>query len=598
MRREPSSRSTSRPRAPRGSSEPESARRRWTTDAETIAITGLELLAFGGKTTGEARIPIKPGQPVRAKADFQGIDAGRLGAAFLGKDPTLAGKADGRVELTMPLDASRIDGQANLRSAELTVRQGSGARVTVKTIQVNAVGRDGLIAYDATAEGLGARLRFHGSVPVGGDLAKSVAEGEVLAVGFRLGEAFRAIGLAGGAANLDGLGAIDANIRMPLKPFQLAARGQFEFRDLRYGNLPTFGNFKGIASIAPRAWRLDEIRGDLMGGLATGEAHGETFADGSRQIGFDVRVDRASLPKLARLAPSLARDVEGYATLRVAGNISEAVRANAEVQVARGRFHGVPITDLRLPVELELNPANGDGSLHSRHWTARIAGGSVRGNAFNRFGHDHSFQTELQLTGVDLQALSKFQPGGKKGADGKVSGKITLNGPNAEHVDKIRGRIDLDLDDASLIDVPMFRELDKLLGSSGGGLFEDGDIHGTIYNKTLFLEQMTLTGRLVQIHATGSITMNGGLNLEILVNTNAQLSQPELAILNVVPGLGRALGEGEEAVRRVVGVLESSLLKFRVSGTTGNPHVQLDPGVAIGSAAVGFFSSVAKIPGR
>ena len=298
------------------------------------------------------------------------------------------------------------------------------------------------------------------------------------------------------------------------------------------------------------------------------------------------------------MVPGITRDVEGFASLRVAGGIAEAVRANAEVLVARGKVRGIPVTDLRLPVELDMNPATGDGSIHSRHWTARVAGGSVRGNAYNRFGHEHTFQTELNLTGVDLAILSKIQPTGKKAPDGKVSGKITLQGPNAEHVDKIRGRVDLDLDDASLFEVPMFRELDKLLGSSGGGLFEDGDVHGTIYNKTLFLEQMTLTGKLVQVHATGSITMNGALNLEILVNTNAHLSQPELALLNIVPGLGRALGEGEEAIRRVVGVLESSLLKFRVTGTTSNPHVQLDPGVAIGSAAVGFFTSVAKIPGR
>ncbi len=570
----------------------------WKTDEEAVAITGLELFAFGGKTTGEARIPIRPGQPLHASASLKGIDASRLSAVFLGKKPVLTGKADGRVELTMPLDASVINGEAHLTSPDLTVREGLGEAIAVKSLLVQAVARKGAIDYEATAESLGAKLRFHGSAPIAGDLSKAVAEGEVLAVGFRLGEVWKALGMSEGLSHLDGLGAFDANIRAPLRPFQLSGRGQFELRDLRYRNRPSLGNLKGIASLSPNSWRLDNLQGDLMGGLASGEAHGETTPGGSKQVAFDFRVDRASLARMTRIFPSLSHDVEGYGSLRVAGRLAEAIQANAEVLVSRAKVLGLPITDLRLPVELEMNPATGSGSIHSRHWTARVAGGSVRGSAWNRFGLDRAFQSELQLAGVDLEALSKFHPTGKKAPTGKVSGKITLQGPNPEHIDKIRGRVDLDLDDASLFEMPLFKELDRFLGSSGGGLFDDGDVHGTIANRTLFLEQMTLTGRLVQIHATGSITFNGGLNLEILVNTNANLSQPELALLNVIPGLGRALGEGEEALRRVTSVLESSLLKFRVTGTTTNPHVQLDPGIAIGSAAVGFFSSVIRVPGR
>ncbi len=499
----------------------------------------------------------------------------------------------------MPLDASTVDGKATLQSPDLTIRQGLSEGVPVKSLLVRAVARKGVLDYEATAEGLGGKVRFHGSAPIAGDPSKAVAEGEILAVGFRIAEVLKAAGMAGGVTHLDGLGAFDANIRAPLKPFQLAGRGQFELRNLRYGNLPPFGNLKGVASLSPNSWRLDDLQGDLMGGLALGEARGETFADGTKEVDFDFRVDRASLPRMAKLVPSLARDVEGYGSLRVAGRYAGALHANAELLVSRAKFYGLAITDLRLPVEFEMNPATGGGSVHSRHWTGHVAGGTIRGNAWNRFGQDRSFQSELQLNGVDLESLSKFHPTGKKPPTGKVSGKMTLQGPNAEQLDKIRGRVDLDLDDASLFEMPLFKELDKFLGSStGGGLFEDGDVHGTIANRTLYLDQMTLNGRLIQVHAVGTITFSGGLNLEILVNTNAHLSQPELALLNVVPGLGQALGQGEEALRRVASVLESSLLKFRVTGTTSNPNVKLDPGVAIGSAAVGFFSSVIKVPGR
>ena len=571
----------------------------WRTDADAVAISGLELFAFGGRTTGEARIPIRPGKPLHAWADLKGIDASRLSAAFLGKKGLrVAGKADGRIEVTMPLDASVIDGRARLESPDLTVREGAGEGVAVRSLLVQAVASEKSLRYEATADSLGGKIRFHGTVPVAGGLAKSVAEGEILAVNFRLGEVWKAIGMSTGLSHLDGLGAFDANIRAPLAPFHLSGRGKFEVRELRYGKIEDFGDFTGIATLTPTSWRIDQLNGDLFGGVASGEAIGQTNPGGSREVGFDFKVDRVSLAKLTKVFPTLAHDVDGYGSLRVAGRVAEAIRANAEILIPRARLLGLPVSDLRLPVDLEMNPATASGSIHSRHWTARVAGGSVRGNAWNRFGHDRSFQSELQLAGVDLEVLSRLHAVGKRPPTGKVSGKITLHGPNAEHVDKIRGRVDLDLDDASLLEMPLFKELDKFLGSSGGGLFDDGDVHGTIANRTLFLERFTLDGRLVQMHATGSITFHGGLNLEVLVNTNATISPQELAVLNVVPGLGSALGQGEEALRRVTSVLENNLLRFRVTGTTSNPRVQLDPGIAIGSAAVGFFSSVIKVPGR
>ena len=82
-----SSRSRSPRRAEPGSSEAKAGPAplgnvvfQWTTDADAIAITGLEIFAFGGKVTGEARIPTRPGRPLEASANLKGIDTGRLAA--------------------------------------------------------------------------------------------------------------------------------------------------------------------------------------------------------------------------------------------------------------------------------------------------------------------------------------------------------------------------------------------------------------------------------------------------------------------------------------------------------------------------------------
>ena len=570
---------------------------RWATDRDIITITGLEVFAYGGKVTGEARIPTKPGTKLEATVTLKGIDAARLSSAFLDKKITLSGKTDGTLKVSMPLDASAIDADATLIAPDLKIREGSAEGVAVKSLRVSAVARKGVLDYDATAESLGGKVRFHGSAPLVGDLSKPVAEAELLAVGFRLGEAWKGLGVTGGLAHLSGVGAFDTNLRSSIRPFRLWSNGTFELRDLGFGGSPAHGHLQGVASLSPTGWRVDQIVGELFGGVASGEAHGDIRPGGPKQAAFDFKVDRASLARMAAGVPSLAREVEGFGSLRLAGRFEEALVANAEVLVPRAKVFGMAISDLRFPVELEMNPSTGFGTINARHWNARLAGGTVRGSAWLRLGGDRSFQSDVQLSAVDIETIARLHSNGKRSASGKVSGKLSLTGPNPEQTAKMRGKFDLDLDDASLVEMPVFKELDRFLGSArGGGLFEDGDAQGTIFNRTLFVEQMTLRGRLLQVHATGTITLDGGLNLEVLVNTNQVIPQSGLALVGIIPGLGQALGRGEEAFLRVANFLENRLLKFRVTGSLDNPNVQLDAGVAVGDTAVGFFSGVLKVP--
>ncbi len=569
----------------------------WTTDHDDISITGLEVFAYGGKLKGEARIPTRPGRSMEVTATLNGIDVAALSSTFLDRKVALSGKADGSLKLDMPLDASTINADLSLTSPNLTVRERPAEGISVRSLRVTAVAQGGTVDYEATAETLGGKLRFHGSAPLNGDLTKPLAEAEMLAVGFRLQDAWKGLGVTGGLAHLKGVGAFDTNLRASIRPFRLWSNGTFELRELSFGGIPTNGNLRAVASFSPTSWRLDQFQGELLGGLASGEAHGEMRPGGSKTAMFDFKVDRASLARMAAGVPSIAREVEGFGSLRLSGRFEEALMANAEILVPRGKAFGMPISDLRFPTEFELNPATGFGSVRARQWSARIAGGSVRGNAVLRLGGERSFQSDVQFTGVDIEVLSRLHSNGKHSASGKVSGKVSLNGPNIEKVASTRGKFDLDLDDASLVEMPVFKELDRFLGSArGGGLFEDGDAQGTLYNKTLFIEQLTLRGRLLQVHATGTMTLDGDLNLEVLVNTNQVIPQSGLALVGIIPGLGQVLGRGEEAFIRVANFLENRLLKFRVTGTLDSPTVQLDAGVAVGDTAVGFFSSVLKVP--
>src|SRR5262249_4944990 len=158
------------------------------------------------------------------------------------------------------------------------------------------------------------------------------------------------------------------------------------------------------------------------------------------------------------------------------------------------------LSALHAPAELVISPQTGAGVLNLRHWSARLSGGQIRGNAVFRLGEDRSFQSQVQLSAIDLQTLMRIETDASRPGTGKVSGKIALSGPDPSRVDRYRGRINLDLDDASLFTIPVFREIDRFLGSAGGGLVEDGDLVATIANRQIIVEMLTLEGRLLQLH--------------------------------------------------------------------------------------------------
>lgn len=156
--------------------------------------------------------------------------------------------------------------------------------------------------------------------------------------------------------------------------------------------------------------------------------------------------------------------------------------------------------------------------------------------------------------------------------------------------------MNLDLDDAALFSIPVFREVGKFLGSERGGLFDDGDLVGTIANRQLIIESFTLEGRLVQLHATGTVGFDTQLNLEVLVNTNRIIPETGLALVSLIPGLNDLLGRSEQALARIGTYLSNRLVKLRVTGTLKNPIVAIDASILVAKTAATFFAGALKLP--
>lgn len=572
----------------------------WTTKGDTMVLNVTDAYPFGGRLTATADVPLTPGRPITGSADVEAIDAAQLSAAIPGGGLRLTGRAGARIAFSIPADASALDASVNLSAPDLTV-QGLPAEKARATVRAHK----GVIGYELTADSLGGKVSLKGTIPLrrtsdaGGTAA--VTEGEIRAVGFGLDPLWESLGLAGLAARLSGVGAVDANIRLLAggRNPGLYTHGLVEFRGLHWGPKVPLGRLQGVLASGPSVWRVDSIRGELLGGAAGGYLWGDTAAapaGPARRFGVDLRVERAPLRRVLELFPVTVPGVDGLATLRLAGTVGGSGRAGVEVVVDRARVAGLPLSEVRLPAELVTTDARGAGVLSVRRGTARLAGGHAQGDASFRFGADRTFQVDLGLAGVDLETIARVESEARRPATGRLNGRVTLHGSDPAQPRGYRGRVVLDLDDASLVALPVFRELDRFLGSARGGLFEDGDLTGTIANRQILVEQLTLEGRLAQLHATGTIGFDGQVNLEVLVNTNQIIPQTGQALANLIPGLNGVVGRDREATLRVANFLSNRLLKLRVTGTLRNPSVAADPGIVVAGAAVGFFTGVLKLP--
>ncbi|HEX8201828.1 MAG TPA: AsmA-like C-terminal region-containing protein, partial [Isosphaeraceae bacterium] len=318
-------------------------------------------------------------------------------------------------------------------------------------------------------------------------------------------------------------------------------------------------------------------------------------AEGAARLGFGLRGDNVELNQVLAFLPGLAENVEGTGSLRISGTMADNLRATGDVRVASARLFRVPLADLRAPAELAYSPG-GTGTLRVRSWTARLAGGHLRGNLSFRIGSDRSYQGDLTLAQVDLEPITRVATESPRPASGRVSGRITWSGRDPAQPQTLRGRIELDLDDASLFELPVFREMNRFLGAAQGGLFEDGDLVATVANRQIAIELLTLEGRIAQMYVAGTIGFNSELDLAALVNTNQIIPQRGTALLALIPGYGTAAAGTLFIIQRIAQFLSNRLLKLHVTGTIRNPVVAIDPSIDVPQPAVGFFSRVLGVP--
>jgi translocation and assembly module TamB len=317
-------------------------------------------------------------------------------------------------------------------------------------------------------------------------------------------------------------------------------------------------------------------------------------SDGRANFGADAQVDGLELARALSFLPEADRRFAAKGTLRVAGRSSEASGGTVELRIDRGQVNGLHLTALRVPGEWTVSlDAPRRGAVHVHRADGQIGGGRVGGEAHFWLGDRRDFRARLVVDGVDLRVISREEMGTRP-VPGRLSGYINVYGADPANLLTYRGDLDFDLDQASLVDIPLLDELDRQLGSTQGGVFEDGDLHGTIYDRKVRIDQLTLAGPLAQVHATGTMDFDGRLNLEVVVNNNRGIYQSGQAIMARAPNVADEVARRASQIDQVRDFVSSKLMKFRITGTIRDPIANVDRSINP-RAAIGFFLKTMRL---
>jgi len=550
----------------------------WDTVPGAVLVSGVEARPLGGRLSAEARVPTGPGEPAVGSITALGVDAALLAAAMPGNRVSVTGSADVRVTFSVPTvrtpDAPAVSADVRLSASDLVI-QGLPARGARAALAV----RGGALTYEVVAETLDGKLRFDGDLPLAALTAGGAPSHARLQAGwFTLATLWKTEGVTGALTNLDGLFALGARVDLPEDPSRRRAQAVGELRGLRWGKTP-LGNLRAVAALTPSAWRVVPLTGELLGGAVQGDLWGELSGPNSMIPGFDVKVDRLELSRLAAILPHPPheRDFNGVASVHLDGHPE---RFRAEVRVEQARVFDLPVADLRVPAEFLYAPESGVGLLQVRESSARLAGGLVRADARLRVGAYEDFRVDLQLSNVDLKAFKRVTTDERRPATGKVSGRVRLESPAARQFRRMRGTVHLDLTDASLFELPVFRQINQFLGSEQGGIFEAGELDLNVANGKARLAKLALVGRLIQLRARGTIGFDSLIDLEVIVKPNQVIPQAGRAVVSAVFGRGTRSRGDDDKVLRTANPMYHGPVKLRISGTLSDPKIKNDPSIS------------------
>ncbi len=559
----------------------------WSADLAGLSVSTGSDDFMGGRFTASARMQELDWTKTQLAGEFTDVSVSRL-AALSNQRFHSAGTIDGGFSVASIATLESLTGRAWLTSRQMSVHHSpidiskANFNVTSGDVRAECGGQFAGGKFSGVAESNLRSLATHfGSS--GASICNVPVTLQAQLTGLPVQKVVDAIGMS------SELRSLDAKISGTCSRDQAAWDGRHLCRvvgtieDLRWDQ----GRWSEriSADIAVHASRIDVtgIDGRFADGSLAGSASidFETVPTGR----FEFAANRVSLRRAT--SPLRIDDVSGSGTVRVRGRIGPVITGRADVTIDNAVAAGISVRQASFPVDWSFATSSKTARWQCRAGDVSLGGGNVRIASEGSYTRSLNMTTSIRIEKVEM---SKLMQGGSP-ASGTINGEMKLRAKQARTPQQFVGDYAFQFENIQALEVPILNQLPKMLSLSPSvpGRGQDGgSVHGRIGGGLVYIDELALHQSNVQVLVSGSATMEGNLNMDVVASTGSDSPTDQLLTLLDSP-LMLAAPAPVALVAKANELLKDRVVRVHVTGTASQPTMRIQPGKQLSQDAVRFF---------
>lgn len=560
---------------------------RWQADLDGLKISTSSDDFFGGRFDVNAHVAELDWTKTKIEGTFAEVQVPRLVSLSRQRLPS-TGVFDGGFRVSSIASLNELTGDVWMRSRQMTVH-----KIPVELAQTHVTVQNGVIG--AGADGLLADARWSGSAE------SSVVElmtffeqsnfslaAIPLTAQFRL-ESMSIAPIATALKLPPELRFLGGNVSAEIVRDAAARDGRHlatvttSLDDLRWKHAQLSDRITAELVVHPKHAELTSVQGRFADGKLSGKAlvQFENTPTGR----FDFVASRVNLRRAT--SPFGIADVAGSGTVKVRGRLGHEITGHADLTVENAVAAGVDVRQVRLPVDWSVTPTAKTVRWQCRAGTVSVGGGNVRIATQGNYANTLNMNSSVRVERVDL---SKVMQNGSAGS-GIVDGEVIVRAKQAKSPKQFVGTFDFEMKNIQALKIPVLDQLPQMVNLSPSipGRGQDGGtIHGRIGGGLVYVDEIAVYQSNVQVLVYGKATMQGQLDLDVIVSTESTSPTDQLVSMLDSP-LMLAAPAPVALIAKANDLIKDRIVRVHVGGTANSPTLRLQPGKQLTQEAVRFF---------
>jgi len=578
---------------------------RWESDGQMIRFRDASARLFGGEVSGEFEVPLQEDVPGTGTLKLDNLDLGELSKNLLaGANLKLEGKAAGQIKLRAPA-AGEGESREAIAELDLQAPMLKLQNIPARKIKGAATYAAGVLKYSLTGEALGGQFEVAGQFPPPPKKGSPKADekkappkkdagldlGRIKLRSMQLSRLWEVLGLK------NALGPLDADVSgdFPLTTDdqgRLVGTGRLRAERIRWGTNDIATAGQAVLRLTSTSATFDEVTMIVGEGVIRVKAI-INRSDVNRSEA-DLTLVNVPMRRLLFLLPDLASRTDLNVDGRLTTTMGRDWRGSGLLTASKGKLYGVPVSDVRVPIDWWIVPDRSRTEVKVRDLSAMAAGGQLNGRADANFFSDLPPRLTGELTFRNVNLSQAFREAGQVVGNLPLSGKFEFAADQYRGPNDLTAKLDVRVGESQPFGLPVLNALLPYVGftqSSSTLEVREGELRAILGTGVWRVQKLTLTGPSLDLYADGTVTAGGRLNLGVAASARQAPSQLALQRLVPIAALSSPFSAplGRKPLADAIILLSNYVVYLEVTGTIESPVVRLQTLRTLTEDAVRFF---------